>query len=93
MSGKEVCEGFDDIFMQLPEKRDGLRCTIAGADSSEKLCRLLDHPKIVESASSLLGCDFNYRVGDANYCVGGTGCLRVIPGSQCNRLPQSECAL
>ncbi len=51
----------------------GLRRTIAGTDTSEKLCCLLDHPKIVEAASSLLGDDFNYLGGDANYYVGDTG--------------------
>jgi geranylgeranyl reductase family protein len=47
--------------------------TYAGIDTSEKLCRLLDHPKVVEVASSLMGEDFNYLGGDANYYVGDTG--------------------
>lgn len=68
-----IYEGFDQIFSQLPEKHDGMRRTIAGTDSSEKLCRLLDHPKVVEVASSLMGDDFNYLGGDANYYVGDTG--------------------
>ena len=55
-----IYEGFDDIFSRLPERHDGTRRTIAGTDSSEKLCRLLDHPKIVGALSSLLGDDFNY---------------------------------
>ena len=65
--------GFEEIFTQVPEKHDGTRRTIAGTDSSEKLCRLLDHPRVVEAASSLMGDDFNYLGGDANYYVGDTG--------------------
>lgn len=68
-----IYEGFDQIFDQLPEKHDGARRTIAGTDSSEKLCGLLDHPRILDVASSLLGNDFNYLGGDANYYVGDTG--------------------
>lgn len=66
-----IYEGFEEIFTQVPE-HDGTRRTIAGTDSSEKLCRLLDHPKVVEVASSLLGEKFNYLGGDANYYVGDT---------------------
>jgi len=68
-----INQGFEDIFTQVPEKHDGLRRTIAGTDTSERLCRLLDHPKVVEAASSLMGEDFNYLGGDANYYVGDTG--------------------
>lgn len=68
-----IYEGFDEIFAQVPEKHDGTRRTIAGTDSSEKLCRLLDQPKVVEVASSLMGPEFNYLGGDANYYVGDTG--------------------
>ena len=68
-----IYEGFDDIFTQVPEKHDGTRRTIAGTDSSEKLCRLLDHPKVIEVCSSLMGDEFNYLGGDANYYVGDTG--------------------
>ena len=68
-----IYEGFDEIFSRLPERHDGTRRTIAGTDSSEKLCRLLDHPKTEGAATSLLGDDFNYLGGDANYYVGDTG--------------------
>ena len=68
-----INEGFEEIFTQVPEKHDGTRRTIAGTDTSEKLCRLLDHPKVIEAASSLMGDDFNYLGGDANYYVGDTG--------------------
>jgi len=65
-----ITEGFEEVFTQRAEKHDGTRRTIAGTDSSERLCRLLDHPKILEVAGGLLGDDFNYLGGDANYYVG-----------------------
>jgi len=68
-----IMEGFEQIWGQRAEKHNGTRRTIAGTDSSERLCALLDHPKIVGVASSLLGDDFNYLGGDANYYVGDTG--------------------
>ncbi len=63
--------GFAEIFEGL--SHDGTLRTITGTDRSEKLCRLLDHPKVVEVASSLMGDEFNYIGGDANYYVGDTG--------------------
>lgn len=68
-----IYEGFDEIFAQREEQHDGTRRTIAGTDSSEKLCRLLDQPKILDAISSVVGPDFNYLGGDANYYVGDTG--------------------
>ncbi len=68
-----IVEGFEEIFAQLPEKHDGTRRTIAGTDTSERLCKLLDHPRVVEVAASLMGEDFNYLGGDANYYVGDSG--------------------
>ena len=66
-----IYEGFDEIFAS--RDHDGTRRTVAGTDSSPKLCRLLDHAGVVGAASSLLGDDFNYLGGDANYYVGDTG--------------------
>lgn len=66
-----INEGFEQIFADL--HHDGTQRTIAGTDSSERLCALLDHPKVVGVASSLMGDDFNYLGGDANYYVGDTG--------------------
>lgn len=68
-----IVQGFEELFAQRPEKHDGTRRTIAGTDSSERLCALLDHPKVVGVAASLMGDDFNYLGGDANYYVGDTG--------------------
>jgi hypothetical protein len=42
-------------------------------DYSEKLCTLLDHPKIEAIACDILGDDFNYGSGDGNYYSGDTG--------------------
>ena len=42
-------------------------------DQSERLCTLLDHPKVVEVIGALLGEDFNYVGGDGNYYSGDTG--------------------
>lgn len=42
-------------------------------DQSERLCTLLDHPKVLEVIGSLLGKDFNYVGGDGNYYSGDTG--------------------
>src|SRR5579871_3877990 len=41
-------------------------------DQDERLCALLDDPRVAEIASSLLGDDFNYRGSDGNYYVGDT---------------------
>ena len=42
-------------------------------DHSEKLCTLLDDPRVVGIASDILGDDFNYASGDGNYYSGDTG--------------------
>lgn len=41
-------------------------------DQHERLCTLLDDPRIHGIATSLLGEDFNYLGGDGNYYVGDT---------------------
>ena len=68
-----IVRGFEEVFAARPEPHDGTRRTIAGTDSSERLCALLDHPAVVGVAASLMGDDFNYLGGDANYYVGDTG--------------------
>jgi len=68
-----IVQGFEEVFAARAQPHDGTRRTIAGTDSSERLCRLLDHPKVVEVASSLVGDGFNYLGGDASYYVGDTG--------------------
>ncbi len=41
-------------------------------DQHERLCALLDDPRIAGIASALLGEDFNYMGSDGNYYVGDT---------------------
>lgn len=70
-----ITEEFEEVFRRHPYGRhDGTRrtCIVPFIDQSERLCTLLDHPQIVEMASSLLGEDFNYLGGDGNYYVGDT---------------------
>lgn len=47
-------------------------CIVPFIDQREKLCELLDDPRIVGIASSLLGADFNYMGSDGNFYVGDT---------------------
>ena len=67
-----ITDGFEELLQSVPERHDGTRRTITGTDQSERLCRLLDHPKTSGVAASLMGVDFNYLGGDANYYVGDT---------------------
>lgn len=48
-------------------------CIVPFIDQREKLCSLLDDPRIVGIATSLLGDDFNYMGSDGNYYAGDTG--------------------
>ena len=41
-------------------------------DQRERLCTLLDNPKVVDTIGSLLGEDFNYVGGDGNIHTGNT---------------------
>ena len=48
-------------------------CIVPFIDQSEYLCSLLDDPRILDIATTLLGDDFNYMGSDGNYYVGDTG--------------------
>ena len=48
-------------------------CIVPFIDQSEVLCTLLDDPRILGIASSILGDDFNYTGSDGNFYVGETG--------------------
>ena len=48
-------------------------CIVPFIDQSEALCSLLDDPRILGIASSILGDDFNYTGSDGNFYVGETG--------------------
>ncbi|MDE0301373.1 MAG: phytanoyl-CoA dioxygenase family protein [Candidatus Poribacteria bacterium] len=47
-------------------------CIVPFIDQSETLCSLLDDPRILGIASSILGGDFNYTGSDGNFYVGET---------------------
>ena len=46
--------------------------TVPAVDHSARLCTLLDDARILGIASAILGDDFNYAGGDANFYVGET---------------------
>ena len=48
-------------------------CIVPFIDQSEVLCSLLDDPRVLGIASSILGDDFNYTGSDGNFYVGETG--------------------
>jgi hypothetical protein len=48
-------------------------CIVPFIDQSDLLSALLDDPRILGIATSLLGDDFNYMGSDGNYYVGDTG--------------------
>ena len=48
-------------------------CIVPFIDQHEELCSLLDDPRILAIAKTLLGDDFNYMGSDGNFYVGDTG--------------------
>lgn len=68
-----ITDSFERLMQTVAVKHDETQRTITGTDQSERLCTLLDHPRVTGVASALLGEDFNYLGGDANYYVGDTG--------------------
>jgi hypothetical protein len=48
-------------------------CIFPFIDQRERLCALLDDPRMVGIAASLLGDDFNYMGSDGNYYAGDSG--------------------
>jgi hypothetical protein len=65
---------FEAVFRDRGVTHDGSkRSTIVPfIDQRERLCTLLDHPKVNGLISGLLGDDFNYVGGDGNYYTGDT---------------------
>lgn len=57
------------------DRHDGSARTMFGGpiERSERLCSLLDDPRISGVLAGLLGEDFNYCGGDGNYYTGDTG--------------------
>ena len=52
---------------------DGKQRSCCGMYQTKEICSLLDDPRIVGIASSLLGDDYNFMGGDGNFYVGDTG--------------------
>ena len=55
-----------------PHELDKRSCIVRFIDQNEDLCKLLDDPRIVGIATSLMGDDFNYVASDGNYYAGDT---------------------
>jgi hypothetical protein len=74
-----IAEAFEDVWQRhggghAGKPHDGkARSALAPfIDQDERLCALLDDPRIIAIAAGLLGDDFNYRGSDGNYYVGDT---------------------
>jgi ectoine hydroxylase-related dioxygenase (phytanoyl-CoA dioxygenase family) len=74
-----ITQAFEDIWQRhggghAGKAHDGTaRSALAQfIDQDERLCALLDDPRILEIASGLLGEDFNYSGSDGNFYVGDT---------------------
>jgi hypothetical protein len=70
-----ITEEFEAVFRDRRVEHDGTKrsCIVPFIDQRERLCTLLDHPRIVGLIGGLLGDDFNYVGGDGNYYAGDTG--------------------
>src|SRR5690349_18565425 len=75
----EIEQGFEALWVHKGGGHNGkphdgtARSVIAPfIDQSESLSALLDDPRIIGIATSLLGEDFNYMGSDGNYYVGDT---------------------
>ena len=55
-----------------PHEGKARSCIVPFIDQSEVLCTLLDDPRILGIAYSILGDDFNYTGSDGNFYVGET---------------------
>ncbi len=55
-----------------PHDEKARSCIVPFIDQSEVLCTLLDDPRILGTAYSILGDDFNYTGSDGNFYVGET---------------------
>jgi len=74
-----ITQAFEDVWQQhggghAGKAHDGKArsALVQFIDQDERLCALLDDPRLLGIASGLLGDDFNYRGSDGNYYVGDT---------------------
>ena len=69
-----VTDEFEQVFRDKGIAHDATKrtCVVPFIDQRERLCTLLDHPKIEGLAASLIGDDFTYTGSDGNYYTGDT---------------------
>lgn len=76
----DIIQDFENLWAEHGgghggKKHDGSQrsCLVPFIDQSAKLSSLLDDPRILGIANSLMGDDFNYMGSDGNYYSGETG--------------------
>jgi hypothetical protein len=74
-----IVDAFEDIWREHGGGHDGKKhdgtarsALVPFIDQHDRLCALLDDPRILGIANTLLGDDFNYTGSDGNYYVGDT---------------------
>ena len=77
---EEITEAFETIWTERggghngkPHEGTARSCIVPFIDQSKNLSSLIDDPRILAIATTLLGEDFNYMGSDGNYYVGDTG--------------------
>ena len=75
----EIIDVFEAVWSQRGgghngQPHDGMRrsCIVPFIDQHERLCALLDDPRINGILAGLLGENFNYMGSDGNYYAGDT---------------------
>lgn len=70
----EITDAFEEVWLERGGGHNGKQrsCIVPFIDQHERLCALLDDPRIEGLLSSLLGDDFNYTGSDGNYYAGDT---------------------
>lgn len=77
---EEITREFEAVWAERggghhgkPHDGKARSCIVPFIDQRERLCALLDDPRILAIGYSLVGEDFNYVGSDGNYYVGDTG--------------------
>lgn len=75
----EITDAFEEVWAERggghhgqPHDGKNRSCIVPFIDQHERLCALLDDPRIEGLLCSLLGDDFNYMGSDGNYYAGDT---------------------
>ena len=76
----EITEAFEAVWTERggghngnPHDGKARSCIVPFIDQNADLSSLIDDPRILAIATTLLGQDFNYMGSDGNYYVGDTG--------------------